>query len=106
MRMRTNPLKSVAAGVRRQLAPHQSRRSSSKAVPAEGVQIVMLPQLSPSMTSGKVRWLKQVGEEVDQYDLLFEVETSTLLAKGMSVTPDEVMTLEVGWCGVVPPVRV
>lgn len=70
--------------------------STASSLPEEGIQIVMLPQLSPSMTSGKVKWLKHVGEDVDQYDLLFEVETSTLLAKGMSVTPDEVVTLEVG----------
>ena len=41
--------------------------------------LVCMPQLSPSMTSGKIsRWLKAPGEQVRMYDIFMEVDTDTL----------------------------
>src|ERR1044071_5258254 len=37
---------------------------------------IKMPQLGESITEGTVsRWLKEVGEPVEQYEILFEVET-------------------------------
>eukprot|EP00240_Pyramimonas_obovata_P011238 CAMPEP_0118930430 /NCGR_PEP_ID=MMETSP1169-20130426/7124_1 /TAXON_ID=36882 /ORGANISM="Pyramimonas obovata, Strain CCMP722" /LENGTH=121 /DNA_ID=CAMNT_0006872787 /DNA_START=346 /DNA_END=711 /DNA_ORIENTATION=- len=50
-----------------------------------------MPELSPLMTSGRItRWHKQIGDRIDAYDLLYEVETNHL-----TVREDEVFTLDV-----------
>lgn len=47
---------------------------------SETAILVAMPKLSPSMSSGKiVRWCKQPGDQVATYDILLEVETSTLV---------------------------
>jgi len=39
-------------------------------------QVVTMPRLGVTMTEGRfIRWLKEVGEEVDVGEPLFEVET-------------------------------
>ena len=41
--------------------------------------VVCLPQLSPSMKSGKIRnWLKSPGDQIRLYDVFLEVDTDTL----------------------------
>ena len=41
--------------------------------------VIPMPQLSPTMTAGRVsKWLKQPGEEIATYDVVFEVETESL----------------------------
>ncbi len=48
---------------------------SSVAIP-EGVQIITMPRLSDTMTEGTVAtWLKNVGDNVEEGDILAEIET-------------------------------
>ena len=51
--------------------------SNDAAVEApEGVVVVTMPRLSDTMTEGTVaKWLKKVGEKVDEGDILAEIET-------------------------------
>jgi len=43
------------------------------------ITVIPMPQLSPTMTSGRVsKWLKHPGEEIATYDVVFEVETESL----------------------------
>ena len=51
--------------------------SNAAAVEApEGVVVVTMPRLSDTMTEGTVaKWLKKVGEKVDEGDILAEIET-------------------------------
>ena len=42
----------------------------------EGVQVIMMPRLSDTMTDGTVAtWLKKVGDAVEEGDMLAEIET-------------------------------
>ena len=52
-----------------------SSTSASVAIP-EGVQMVTMPRLSDTMTDGTVAsWLKNVGDKVEEGDILAEIET-------------------------------
>ncbi|MGG8495758.1 2-oxo acid dehydrogenase subunit E2 [Tenacibaculum sp. TC6] len=52
-----------------------SSTSASVAIP-EGVQMVTMPRLSDTMTEGTVAsWLKNVGDKVEEGDILAEIET-------------------------------
>ena len=43
------------------------------------VIVVAMPMLSPTMTEGSLlSWMKQSGDQVEPYDLLFELETESL----------------------------
>lgn len=49
--------------------------SSTAAIP-EGVEVVKMPRLSDTMEEGTVAaWLKQVGDKVEEGDILAEIET-------------------------------
>lgn len=46
---------------------------------ADDAIVVCMPQMSPSMQSGKVRkWLKSAGEQVKNFDIVAEIDTDTL----------------------------
>lgn len=48
--------------------------------------VVPMPKLSPQMSSGRIaRWLKQEGDEVQPYDVLLEVSTSSLVEDAYKV---------------------
>lgn len=58
--------------------------STSEAAPAassaqetpEGVEVITMPRLSDTMTEGKVaKWLKNVGDQVKEGDIIAEIET-------------------------------
>ncbi len=41
--------------------------------------VVAMPMLSPTMTEGSLLgWMKDTGDQVEPYDLLFELETESL----------------------------
>ena len=43
------------------------------------VVVIAMPMLSPTMTEGSLlSWMKQSGDQVEPYDLLFELETESL----------------------------
>ena len=45
----------------------------------EKIMVVPLPKLSPHMSNGKIsKWLKQPGDEIAMYDVIFEVDTENL----------------------------
>jgi pyruvate dehydrogenase E2 component (dihydrolipoamide acetyltransferase) len=49
--------------------------AGAAAIPA-GVQVIMMPRLSDTMTDGTVAaWLKKVGDAVEEGDMLAEIET-------------------------------
>ncbi|MDD7914551.1 pyruvate dehydrogenase complex dihydrolipoamide acetyltransferase [Polaribacter ponticola] len=49
--------------------------ANAVAIP-EGVQVIMMPRLSDTMTDGTVAtWLKKVGDKVEEGDMLAEIET-------------------------------
>ncbi|KAF5828394.1 hypothetical protein DUNSADRAFT_17680 [Dunaliella salina] len=51
-----------------------SDASSEGQQPTPGVHVVPFPQLSPPMHTGRLtKWLKQPGDRVELYDVLFEV---------------------------------
>jgi pyruvate dehydrogenase E2 component (dihydrolipoamide acetyltransferase) len=54
-----------------------SKTLSAGAAPIpEGVQVIMMPRLSDTMTDGTVAtWLKKVGDAVEEGDMLAEIET-------------------------------
>ncbi len=53
----------------------ENNDSSSAEIP-EGVEVVTMPRLSDTMEEGTVAtWLKQVGDEVEEGDILAEIET-------------------------------
>lgn len=72
-------------------APVEETATAEEAVPAavtaeadtaeklakpEGIEVVTMPRLSDTMTEGTVaKWLKKVGETVDEGDILAEIET-------------------------------
>mmetsp|Transcript_50351 Transcript_50351/g.123787 ORF Transcript_50351/g.123787 Transcript_50351/m.123787 type:complete len:152 (-) Transcript_50351:164-619(-) len=48
--------------------------------PAEHFLAVRMPKLSPTMTHGSLhRWLKQPGDPVDTHDLLYSLQTRSLV---------------------------
>ena len=53
----------------------ESKASSSASIPA-GVKVVTMPRLSDTMVEGTVAsWLKNVGDSVEEGDILAEIET-------------------------------
>lgn len=56
---------------------------------AEGKQkvvVIAMPKLSPTMTEGSLLgWLKDTGDQVEPYDLLFELETESLTEEAYRV---------------------
>ncbi|CAM1372734.1 pyruvate dehydrogenase complex dihydrolipoamide acetyltransferase [Tenacibaculum xiamenense] len=60
-------------------APKKEETTSSEGsatVIPEGVQVVTMPRLSDTMTEGTVAsWLKNVGDKVEEGDILAEIET-------------------------------
>ncbi|WP_375240763.1 2-oxo acid dehydrogenase subunit E2 [Polaribacter sp.] len=53
----------------------ENTSSSSVTIP-EGVQVITMPRLSDTMTDGTVAtWLKNVGDAVEEGDMLAEIET-------------------------------
>ena len=38
-----------------------------------------MPQLSPTMVSGVVTWLKADGEEISMYDMIINVQVNTMI---------------------------
>uniref|UniRef100_A0A7S3R2U8 Lipoyl-binding domain-containing protein n=1 Tax=Dunaliella tertiolecta TaxID=3047 RepID=A0A7S3R2U8_DUNTE len=59
----------------------QQASDASDEVPQQppGVHVVPFPQLSPPMHTGRLtKWLKQPGDRVELYDVLFEVDTEEL----------------------------
>jgi pyruvate dehydrogenase E2 component (dihydrolipoamide acetyltransferase) len=53
----------------------ESSTKTAAAIP-EGVQVIMMPRLSDTMTDGTVAtWLKKVGDAVEEGDMLAEIET-------------------------------
>lgn len=62
-------------------APSESDTATSESVAEtsevpEGVEIIKMPRLSDTMEEGTVAsWLKQVGDEVEEGDILAEIET-------------------------------
>ncbi|NVJ88982.1 MAG: pyruvate dehydrogenase complex dihydrolipoamide acetyltransferase [Flavobacteriaceae bacterium] len=56
-------------------APEETSATDDVEIP-EGVQVVTMPRLSDTMTDGTVAsWLKNVGDSVDEGDILAEIET-------------------------------
>jgi len=56
-------------------APANIENSISSEIP-EGVEIIKMPRLSDTMEEGTVAsWLKKVGDEVEEGDILAEIET-------------------------------
>jgi len=54
----------------------ESDSENSKMEIPEGIEIITMPRLSDTMTEGTVaKWLKQVGDTVEEGDILAEVET-------------------------------
>ena len=55
--------------------PEPSKEKQSTAVP-EGVEVVKMPRLSDTMVEGTVAsWLKNVGDAVEEGEILAEIET-------------------------------
>ncbi|QXP64555.1 pyruvate dehydrogenase complex dihydrolipoamide acetyltransferase [Polaribacter sp. HaHaR_3_91] len=53
----------------------ETTASNSVTIP-EGVQVITMPRLSDTMTDGTIAtWLKKVGDEVSEGDMLAEIET-------------------------------
>ena len=73
-------LSPAAPTIRSALSPlPASSRGFAGQLPASDVCIVAMPQLSPSMTHGNVRkWAKGEGEPLEQYELLFDLDTDSL----------------------------
>ncbi|TXD48831.1 pyruvate dehydrogenase complex dihydrolipoamide acetyltransferase [Polaribacter sp. IC073] len=56
-------------------ASEESSSENDVKIP-EGVQVIMMPRLSDTMTDGTVStWLKKVGDVVEEGDMLAEIET-------------------------------
>jgi pyruvate dehydrogenase E2 component (dihydrolipoamide acetyltransferase) len=57
-------------------APKTEATTSESVVIPDGVQVVSMPRLSDTMTEGTVAsWLKNVGDAIEEGDILAEIET-------------------------------
>jgi len=71
------PKKEVGEALEIELIPEATEKTPAKtaAIP-EGVQVITMPRLSDTMTDGTVAsWLKKLGENVEEGDILAEIET-------------------------------
>jgi pyruvate dehydrogenase E2 component (dihydrolipoamide acetyltransferase) len=71
------PKKEVGEALEIELIPQATEKTPAKtaAIP-EGVQVITMPRLSDTMTDGTVAsWLKKLGENVEEGDILAEIET-------------------------------
>ena len=71
------PKKEVVEALEIELIPEVTEKTPTKtaAIP-EGVQVITMPRLSDTMTDGTVAsWLKKVGDNVEEGDILAEIET-------------------------------
>ena len=71
------PKKEVGEALEIELIPQATKKTPAKtaAIP-EGVQVITMPRLSDTMTDGTVAsWLKKLGENVEEGDILAEIET-------------------------------
>ena len=77
-----------------------SSRGVAGQLPASYVCVVAMPQLSTTMTHGIVRkWAKGEGEPLEQYDLLFDLDTDSLTEDAYKVGDFEGRLLAMGaWC--------
>ena len=74
-----------------------SIRGFAGQLPASDVCIVAMPQLSPTMTHGNVRkWAKGEGEPLEQYELLFDLDTDSLTEDAYKVGDFEGKFLAMG----------
>ncbi|RAJ10206.1 pyruvate dehydrogenase complex dihydrolipoamide acetyltransferase [Arenibacter echinorum] len=68
-----------AEAVAKEEEKNEEKKEASKATGAtipEGVEIIKMPRLSDTMEEGTVAtWLKKVGDEVEEGDILAEIET-------------------------------
>jgi len=54
----------------------EENNSNKEVVIPEGIEVITMPRLSDTMTEGTVAsWLKKVGENVEEGDILAEIET-------------------------------
>ncbi|WP_299161687.1 pyruvate dehydrogenase complex dihydrolipoamide acetyltransferase [uncultured Tenacibaculum sp.] len=54
----------------------ETKNESSTVTIPEGVQVITMPRLSDTMTEGTVAsWLKNVGDKIEEGDILAEIET-------------------------------
>ncbi|WP_299064414.1 pyruvate dehydrogenase complex dihydrolipoamide acetyltransferase [uncultured Polaribacter sp.] len=61
--------------VKEETSTKETASADAVAIP-EGVQVITMPRLSDTMTDGTVAtWLKTVGDEVSEGDMLAEIET-------------------------------
>lgn len=60
--------------------------ASSASSLKDDLVVVPMPQLSPHMSSGRIRrWLKEEGDEITTYDVIFEVDTESLSEEAYKV---------------------
>ncbi|MDH3321413.1 MAG: pyruvate dehydrogenase complex dihydrolipoamide acetyltransferase [Flavobacteriaceae bacterium] len=70
------PASDVADTVQKDSETTEVAASNDAVEIPEGVEIITMPRLSDTMTEGTVaKWLKQVGETVEEGDILAEIET-------------------------------
>ena len=54
----------------------EEEASSSKVMVPEGIEIITMPKLSDTMTEGTVaKWLKNIGDSIEEGDIIAEIET-------------------------------
>ncbi|DBA66087.1 TPA: Pyruvate dehydrogenase complex component E2 1 [Trebouxia sp. C0005] len=65
---------------------HRSAACHDGAEARKKVIVIAMPMLSPTMTEGSLlSWMKQSGDQVEPYDLLFELETESLTEEAYRV---------------------
>ena len=72
----SNGAAEAEAKVEAAVEPAKDEGSSEQIAVPEGVEVITMPRLSDTMTEGTVaKWLKKVGETVEEGDILAEIET-------------------------------
>ena len=72
----SNGAAEAEAKVEASVEPAKDEGSSEQIAVPEGVEVITMPRLSDTMTEGTVaKWLKKVGETVEEGDILAEIET-------------------------------